>query len=252
MLLTEKMYDHFYRKAHETVVASLFIGLSYTAVTTTDGGIGLAYTYVNPTGCCSMNRDYRDYEGEQAIELLAEIKSRDPLHRSMGLALINAMNYHKASELPEDSSDGFWMDSFGVESNSRIAMVGLFRPLVKIFQERGASVEVLDDFQGVGERNRFNEKLKDWAEVLVLTSTSILNDTTEGILNLLGPGVKVVMIGPSTPLVPDIFHDFPVHMLVGTVPTDTEGVLKAIRHGVGTPVIHRHSRKVCLAVKREA
>jgi uncharacterized protein len=248
MQLTQKMYDHFDKKAREIEVESVSIGLGYTAVTTSDGGIGIAYTYVNQRGCCSMNRDYRDYEGGPAIELLAKIKSPDPLHRSMGLALVNALNYQKASVLPEDSSDRLWMDTFGIAKETKIAMVGLFRPLVKLFQDRGAIVEVLDDFQGVGEQQVFYEKLKDWAQVLVLTSTSILNDTTEDILGRLAPDVKVVMIGPSTPLIADVFSHLPVHLLAGTVPVDKAGVLKAIRHGVGTPVIHRFSRKVYLAL----
>ena len=81
-------------------MACLSIGLSYTAVTTSDEGIGIAYTYADDKRCCSVNRGYRDYEGERAVDLLAEIKSPDPLHRSMGLALINAMNYREASGLP--------------------------------------------------------------------------------------------------------------------------------------------------------
>jgi uncharacterized protein len=248
MQLTQKMYDHFDKKAREIEVESVSIGLGYTAVTTSDGGIGIAYTYVNQRGCCSMNRDYRDYEGGLAIELLAKIKSSDPLHRSMGLALVNALNHQRASALPEDASDRLWMDTFGIASETRIAMVGLFRPLLKLFQDRGAMVEVLDDFQGVGEPQVFYEKLKDWTQVLVLTSTSILNDSTEDILGRLAPDVKVVMIGPSTPLIADVFSHLPVHLLAGTVPVNKTGVLKAIRHGVGTPVIHRFSRKVYLAL----
>jgi hypothetical protein len=32
-------------------------------------------------------------------------------------------------------------------------------------------------------------------------------------------------------------------MLAGTVPVDKENVLKAIRHGMGTPVLQKFSRK---------
>ena len=248
MQLIRRLYDHFHEKAHHTKVACLSIGLKYTAVTTSAGGIGIAYTYADDKRCCSANRDYRDYEGERAVDLLEEIKSPDPLHRSMGLALINAMNYHEASGLQEDSTDGLWMDSFGIGSETRVAMVGLFRPLMRLFKDRGSLVEVLDDFQGVGERSSFYRKLNEWAQILVLTSTSILNDSTEEILNRLATGAKTVMIGPSTPMVAAAFLHLPVHMLAGTVPVDKEGVLKAVRHGKGTPVIHRFSRKVCLAL----
>lgn len=248
MQLAHNLCDHFDRASRDITVTSVCIGLSYTAVTTSDGGIGLAYTYVDGRHCCSANRDYRDYEGTRAVELLKLLISPFPLHRSMGLALVNALNYREACGFPEDRTDRGWMDAFGIGPGSRVAMVGFFRPLMHLFQERGATVEALDDFQGIGERNDFYRKLEDWAEVCLLTSTSILNDSTEEVLGHIGSGVKVIMLGPSTPMVPAAFSHLPVHMLAGTVAVDGDAVLKAVRHGVGTPVIHRFSRKVYTTV----
>lgn len=244
MQLIQKLHDCFLEKAQGTRVVCLSIGLSYTAVITDDGGMGVAYTDAGDRHCSPTNRDYRDYEGEPAVELLARIKDSVPLHRSMGLALINALNYHEAAALPEDSSDRIWMDAFGIGRETRVAMVGFFRPLMKLFKDRGALVEVLDDHQGIGERGSFYGKLDGWAEILLLTSTSILNNSTEEVLSRLTPGVKVVMLGPSTPMIVEAFGHLPVHILAGTVPVDKEGILKAVRHGAGTPVIHRFSRKV--------
>jgi hypothetical protein len=38
-------------------------------------------------------------------------------------------------------------------------------------------------------------------------------------------------------------------MLAGTVPLEKENVLKAVRHGAGTPVLHRFSRKSYLSLE---
>lgn len=246
MQLLEELYNHFCEKARNTKVECLSIGLRYTAVTTDDGGMGIAFTYMKSNTCCPAGKGYRDYEGEPAIELLGEIKSPDPSRRSMALALVNALNYRKANDCPEDATDSIWMDTFNIGQGTRVAMVGFFGPLMHVFKDRGAAVEALDEFQGVGERNSFNEKLGNWADVLLLTSTSILNDSTEEVLARLAPGVKVVMIGPSTPMVAEAFRHLPVHVLAGTIPIDKERVLKAVRHGMGTPVIHRFSRKACM------
>jgi len=246
MQLLQRLYEQFREKAHEVKVECVSIGLSYTAVTTDDGGIGVAFTYVDNKHCCSLNRYYRDYEGERAIELLTEIKSPDPVHRSMGLALINALNYYEALGFPEDPANRVLLDTFHIGQGTRVAMVGLFRPLMKMFEECGALVDVLDHSQGMGEQSSFYERLSGWADVLLLTSTSILNQSAEDILSHLGAGAKVVMLGPSTPMTGDVFRHLPVHMLAGTVPLNKEGVLRAVRHGAGTPVIHRHSRKVYL------
>lgn len=251
MQLTRHLYDHFAEKARTVRVTRLSVGLKYTAVQTDDGGMGVAFTAFGPGHCCSGKpSEYRDFEGEPAIELLSAIADPLPLNRSMGLALVNALNHSRAARLPEESGEPAWMDAFGVGPETRVAMVGFFKPLMKKFKERGATVEILDDMKGVGDRTAFSEKLKRWAQVLLLTSTSILNDSAEEMLARLNPGAKTVMIGPSTPLVPEAFRHLPVHMLAGTVPDDQPGVLKAIRHGEGTPIIHRFSRKVYAGIPK--
>lgn len=244
MQLIQNLYDHFYEKARTTTVACLSIGLKYTAVTTDDGGMGLAFTYHDGRHCHSRKSVYNDYEDQPAIALLEKIKGPSPLHRSMGLALVNALNYPVATALPDDSADRNWMDTFDIHHGTHVAMVGFIRPLAKKMRAQGAVVEVIDDQQGIGERDAFYRKVREWADVLILTSTSILNESTEDLLKQTRPHVKSVMIGPSTPLVADAFRHLPVQMLAGTVPVDQTAVLKAIRHGEGTPVIHRSSRKV--------
>ncbi len=232
-------------KAARTRITSVTIGLKYTAVTTDDGGMGLAWTDPAAFGC-GKSKGYHDYEGALATDLLPLLDDPSPMNRTLALALVNALNYHEACELPDDTSDGGWMDAFAIGSGTRVAMVGFFRPLMKKFEARGAIVEVLDDHQGVGYRSDFLPKLGGWAEVLLLTSTSILNQSAEEMLAHLAPEVtRVIMLGPSTPMIPDAFTHLPVTVLAGTVPVDQEAVLKAVRHGQGTPVIHRFSRKVC-------
>ena len=70
----------------------------------------------------------------------------------------------------------------------------------------------------------------------------------EEILAHAGQNLKSIMLGPSTPMVTDAFEHLPVHMLAGTVPIEQEKVLKAIRHGMGTPVLQKFSRKSYLSL----
>jgi hypothetical protein len=122
-------------------------------------------------------------------------------------------------------------------------MVGYFGPLIKRFKQRQALLDILDQSRGLGEPTDFYKKLKNWADVLFLTSTSILNNSTEEILANVHARVKTIMLGPSTPMVAAAFEHLPVHMLAGTVPLDKENIVKTVRHGMGTPVLHRFSRK---------
>jgi uncharacterized protein (DUF4213/DUF364 family) len=246
MKLNTRLYDIFLNQARQVNVAILSLGLGYTAVTTSDGGIGLSYTYFGDKKSCMVLNKHIDYEGQSADRLLAKINSTNTVERSMALALINALNYDDALNLPVDSDNQIMFDTFQLSTGCRVAMVGYFPPLVRVFEKKGVLLEVLDISRGLGEKKDFYDKLKHWAQVLMLTSTSVLNNSTEEILANVAENVKTVMLGPSTPMVPAAFEHLPVHMLAGTVPVDKEKTLKAIRHGMGTPVLHKYSRKVYL------
>jgi uncharacterized protein (DUF4213/DUF364 family) len=243
MKLNNILYGVFESKAEEVTVEILSLGLGYTAVTTSNGGIGIAYTYFSSKNSCLVIKDNYDYEGRPAVDLLQKIKSTNTIERSMALALINALNYEEALLLPEDRNNDILFDTFNICKGTRAAMVGFFGPLIKIFKEKDVSLEIIDISRGLGSKEGFYEKLEHETDVLFLTSTSILNNTTEEILEHAGKEVKTILLGPSTPMVPEAFGHLPVHMLAGTVPLEKDKVLKAIRHGMGTPIIHRFSRK---------
>jgi len=248
MELDTRLYNLFLAHAQHVRIEILSLGLGYTAVTTSDGGIGLSYTYFdNKKSCMALNR-HMDYEGQTADRLLEKIKSDNAVERSMALALVNALNYQDALNLPVDDDNSIMFEKFSIGQNRRVAMVGYFPPLVRIFEEMGVALEILDSSRGFGKKDEFYSKLKNWAQVLLLTSTSVLNKSTEEILVQAGKKLKSIMLGPSTPMVADAFEHLPVHMLAGTVPLDKDQTLKAIRHGMGTPVLHKFSRKVFLDI----
>jgi uncharacterized protein (DUF4213/DUF364 family) len=252
MQLNQILYQHFESAAAAATIETISIGLGYTAVTTTDGGIGVAYTYFDSKQSCHFAPDFRSCEGDTGLNLLENIRSDKPLHRSVALAAINAFNHPAAVELPEDTKNIALFDRLGIRPGKRIAMVGYFGPLIKKIEARGAVLEILDASRRLGRKKDFYSQLSDWADILLLTSTSILNDTCEDILSRAGKQLKTVMLGPSTPMVAAAFEHLPVHLLAGTVPLEKDPVLKAVRHGQGTPVIQRFSRKVCLEIPRRA
>jgi uncharacterized protein (DUF4213/DUF364 family) len=250
MLLNQKLYNLFQQKAREVKVELLCLGLGYTAVTLSDGGIGLSYTHFEDKKSCMLLNRHIDYEEQPALQLLEKIKSDHPVERSMALALVNALNYTDALGYPEDRKNQIMFEEFNIGEGTRAAMVGFIGPLVELLNQKQATVEVLDASRNMGHKEDFYAKLGSWADVLLLTSTSILNNTTEEILQNAHPKVKTVMLGPSTPMVAAAFDHLPVHMLAGTVPIDTANILKAIRHGMGTPVLQKFSRKSYLSLQR--
>jgi uncharacterized protein (DUF4213/DUF364 family) len=243
MILNDNLYNLFCDRAKNVRLDFLSLGLGYTVVITSYGGIGIAYTYFADKKSCMALNEAIDYEGRPANELLEKIKSDATIKRSMALALVNALNYEEALKLPEDKNNTILLKHFDIQPDTNVAMVGYFGPMVDRFKEKNIPLEILDTSRGLGNRQEFYKKLGSWADVLLLTSTSILNNTAEEILAHNHEKVKTAMLGPSTPMVAKAFEHLPVHMLAGTVPIKKDNILKAIRHGMGTPVLHRFSRK---------
>ncbi len=248
MIINDKLFNLFRDNAEKIRVELLCLGLGYTAVATSDGGIGIAYTYFEDKKSCMLLNEATDYEDRPAVALLEKIKSDQPIERSMALALVNALNYQHALQLPEDENNEIMFEQFKITKGTNVAMVGYFGPLIKRFEQREAVLDILDQSRGLGRKADFYKNLKSRADVLFLTSTSILNNSTEEILANVHGKVKTLMLGPSTPMVARAFDHLPVHMLAGTVPLKERRLLKAIRHGMGTPVLHRFSRKSYLAL----
>lgn len=249
MDLNERLFKALEKKASETMIEAVSIGLRYTAVCTSEGGIGLSYTYFRDNKSCTAIKLDQDIEDQPALGLLEFIKSKEPLQRSLGLATINAVNHQSALTFPEDRKNDILLNILNIKKNTKVAMVGYIGPLVHKLQKMEAKIEIIDQGRNLGDYSSFKKKLAKWAESLILTSTSLLNNSTEDILKRIGPSVRTVLLGPSTPLIAEPFSNLPVHVLAGTVPQDKEKTLKAIRHGQGTPVLQKFGRKPYLEIK---
>ena len=245
MGLNQCLFDALLPMADRVMVEQVCMGIGYTAVVTSDRCIGVSYTYFDVKSGCSLINDYRDFEGRPARDLLALIGCDDPLERSMALALINALNAPRASRLPQDKNNALLLDRLGIGTRAKVAMVGFIKPLVGLLEDRGAQVDIIDEFRQMGNTERFLHNLNTWANAALITSTTILNNTLETLLDHAGKNVKVALLGPSTPMVAEAFAHRPmVKALAGIVPGRIDDVLKTVRHGLGTRHLHRCSSKV--------
>lgn len=247
MTVIRRIHDACAEEAARATVESLTIGLSYTAVTTGDGRLGLSYTMTDRRVCCTQVRRYRDFESGPATDLLPYLCSDDSLERSMGVALANALNERRAAAMLADAGPGSGIiGRFGVRAGTRVAMVGFFGPVVSGLREVGAEVSILDRDRAMGDEAAFLTALASWPDVVVLTATSLLDDSFERFVERVHGDARVVVMGPTTPMLPEAFEGLPVHLLAGMVPVAKDRVLAAVRQGGGTPAIGPHARKVAV------
>lgn len=161
------------------------------------------------------------------------------------MAAANALNHAAALQLPEDEgAAGSLVRELAIGRGTHVSMVGFFPPVARVFEELGVELDVVDDAKGMGDQGAFRERLGAWAEVLVMTSTTLLGDTADELLLVTGPMARVALLGPTTPLLPEAFAGTRVELLGGTVPRDVPEVLRAVRHGGGARDILPFCRKV--------
>jgi len=245
MLLNDKIFRQFKTSSAFETIQEIHLGLGYTAVTLTNGNCGLCYTPKEKSGTCTVFKDPMEFEGSPAIILLERIHDDNPTIRCLAIALANALNHSFAMSLPND--DGDIMGDLHLKRGSKLAMIGYFGPIIAQLEKQGVEVRSYDIGKEVGEKKCFYSWARDNADALILTATSLINNSTEDIFEKLGTiELPSILMGPSTIASPNLYDHLGITYCAATIATDVPGILKDIRNGRGTPYLHRHSRKVKL------
>ncbi len=90
------------------------------------------------------------------------------------------------------------------------------------------------------------------ADVVLITGTSLVNDTLDDLLALAKPAARVAMVGPTVGLFPDPYLRRGVTILGGIRITEPDAFLDVLAEGGGAhDFLGRSAQKVVLARKPE-
>ena len=224
-------------------VEDVRIGASYVAVVLEGGCMGLAARLKEAVGAEIEPRHTAGlYAGSGADRLLDFlVKGAGAVERALGLAAANALIRPAVPESETDTTD-----LMGLRPGERVAMVGLFRPIVPRIEAAGVRLTVIERDTPEAQRRQTLAS----CDVAIVTATTLLNGTLEGILGELGSPRHVALIGPTTPLCEAIFLDTPVTHLGGAAIADGAAILQVIARGGGTPEMRPWLRFVNIGVRR--
>lgn len=212
----------------------VLIGLGYTAVKLTDGRTGVAYTFREaPFSGCSVFTGTRPLAGRPVTDLLKFLDSADRIESAVGLAAANAA----VNVTPPQALAGDVLDAVNLQSSDRVAMIGFFGPLVPSIKSKAHSLEIFEEsLEKASELLPASQAFQrlPHCDVALISATTIINDTIDGLLEAAQNCRHVVVLGSSTPLLPQAFDETPVTCLSGIVVTDPTGILQVIAEGGGT------------------
>ena len=248
-IILNRLYHCFESSAKVRQIADLRIGLSYVGIKLDNGSVGLAAVLPESSARgCTVLKEAGTYVGSPAAETLKYLVDvKDALRRAIGVATANALVLPEKGKTEDREATTY----LNLQPGEKVAMVGLFAPLVERIRSTGATLTVVEKNPERLEVLSADEKQKALknCDVAIITATTLLNNTFEETIGLLGRPRSVVLMGPSTPLVPEIFRDTPVTHLGGSIVADATKALQIISEGGGTPALRPHLRFVNLILK---
>jgi uncharacterized protein (DUF4213/DUF364 family) len=142
-----------------------------------------------------------------------------------------------------------------------VVVVGAFIPFLRELKRRGNRYLVLEQdpatlkadelpfFRPASEAPRVVPQ----ADVILITGTTLLNDTLDGLLAAARPEACKVVVGPTVGLVPDAFLRRGCDVLGSIQVTDADGFLDVLSEGgSGYHFFGRSAEKVVLRARRKA
>jgi hypothetical protein len=227
--------------AEEIPVRDVRVGAHWTAVCSR--GCGLAATFMAESNHGAQQvRDAGNLHRKSAQELAGWLRSENPLEASIGLAAFNSLVQVDERRVVEINAFEY-LEQRG--AGKKIAVVGHFPHVERLAGIAGA-LWVLEKRPQPGDfPAEAAPELIPRADIVAITSSTLINHTLEGLLELCPPGALVMLLGPSTPLVPLLFQRG-VSILSGTLIVDEAAALLTIQQGATYPQV-QGARRVTLS-----
>jgi uncharacterized protein len=264
----QRVTDILGRDLDRVAVERAVIGLFFTGVKLNAGVAGCCATprdAVPGDVCCPVSAravGYQSLAGRPAAELMQDALSENGLRRAVGIAALNALCELCWQRRPTPGMellpgvDAF--DATGLQDGDRIVLVGAFIPFLKELKRRRLPYLVL-------ERNPAALKPEEMpfyrpaeaaaeivpaADVLLVTGSTLLNDTLEDLLAMARPETRVTVVGPTIGMLPDAFVARGADILGSVRITRPVDFLDLLAEGGSAPHFLRHSAEKVVLVRR--
>ncbi len=183
---------------------------NFGAIRLTDGSIGVVYLGLSPeVKELGSNMDKFEYINTNPIDLAQKFESSNNFEKTLGLGAINAISQYifRHSKFPFDITT----DSLGllnIKQGDSPGMVGFFQPLISHLKKMGIKVIIIE------KKKHLVKKTENWEVTLdpsrltecnkiLITSTTVLNESIDEILKFCSQAEKISMIGPTAGFLPD-------------------------------------------------
>jgi uncharacterized protein len=204
-------------------------GLHWNAVVSTFCGLGSA---MSQEACCTGNEQgilglRSSFTEMSALELAQYCLSDDVGAASLGIAAINSLV--SADAIKYSGIDGLDL-VYEVGKGKNISVIGHF-PYLDRLSTVARNLWIIEKHPQPGDITEEGGKdVLPRSDIVVISGTTLINHTLEGILDICKKESVRMLLGPSTPMTPVLF-DYGIDILSGSTVTDKTRVLKSVSEG---------------------
>jgi uncharacterized protein (DUF4213/DUF364 family) len=210
----------------DTPVRSVLVGAHWTVICSRHCGMASTTMSSHPHGHVQV-RDAGRLHQISARELAELARSTELLEASIGVAALNSMlDVDESLAVESNASEALMSRGRG----KNIVLVGHF-PFIQQLREAARQLWVIE--QNPVEDEYPAEAAVDLlpqAEVVAITSSSLINHTLDRLLSLCTSKQTVMLLGPSTPLSPVLFN-YGVDIMSGARVVDETAVMRTVGQG---------------------
>lgn len=257
-LIRSRYGDRFFNTTLDKVIA----GIYFTAVKLSGGSGGLAYTDASKLICCADNRGkgFGDFTpghflGQNLSDLFAH-PDHSHFLETIRLASLNAISAELMAEseykIIEDIDPIELIDLTGTKN---ICIVGAFHSYIKKIAVTNNALQIVElDKKALPEEYRKyfvpvekTEEAFSKSDIIIITGSTLANNTMDELLKFLPGEAKVIIVGPSSSFLPDILFQHKVNIIGSTRITDTEKMIQLVSEGAsGFHLFKSCARKICI------
>ncbi|HOO41774.1 MAG TPA: DUF364 domain-containing protein [Syntrophales bacterium] len=228
-------------------VEKTVIGLFFTGVKLNNGVGGVCFTPIKTIPeavCCPSSARAMPASGKlkdrKVKQFLDDMFADNPLKRTMGIAVMNALSTVCWQKRPPESYEikiGVdALDEVTIPEEGFVVVVGALVPAIKALKQRGKPFGILeldpltlkkDELEFFVPFQQASAAVPK-ADLVIVTGTTLINDTLEELLRLRKPQARVVVLGPTVSMLPDAFFSRGVDVLGGIMVTDADRLLDLI------------------------
>jgi len=211
----------------------------FMAMGLTGGFAGISFVLIEDTHSAHSYNMLRpeQFIGKDPVSFALEFGSDDSVKEMISMAAINAISHFAMLEMGVEVDSA--SDSLGLlnlSAGDSIGMVGLFMPLMGEINKTGAKLLVLEKKAKLIKKFPHLNITLEPAELkscnkVLCTSTTLLNNSLDEIMNHCAPDAFVSIVGPTAGYFPDPVFARGVDVVGGRIVTDSELFFQLLEQG---------------------